>query len=151
MRRPRSSPILSAGVVVVSGPLLMFSAYLLFAGHNQPGGGFSGGLVAGIAVLLVWAAGGIDSVRRVLPVRSHVFMGAGLSLAALTGFASFVPGLAFLESGYIKFHPPLVGEIKIVSALFFDIGVYLVVVGMAVGLVKALGEEESRETPEVSS
>ncbi len=43
MKRSRSSPILSAGVVVVSGPLLMFSAYLLFAGHNQPGGGFSGG------------------------------------------------------------------------------------------------------------
>ena len=151
MRQPRSSPILTAGVVVVSGPLLMFSAYLLFVGHNQPGGGFSGGLVAGVAVLLVWAAGGIDSVRRVLPVQSNVLLGAGLSLAALTGFASLLPGLAFLESGYIKLHPPLVGEIKIVSALFFDIGVYLVVVGMAVGLVKALGEEESSDTPEVTS
>jgi len=151
MKRSSSSPILSAGVVVVSGPLLMFSAYLLFTGHNQPGGGFSGGLVAGITVLLVWAAGGLDSVRRVLPVKSNILMGAGLSLAALTGFAAFVPGLEFLESGYIKLHWPLVGEFKIVSALFFDIGVYLVVVGMAVGLIKALGDEGSAESPEESS
>lgn len=141
MSAPRRSAILEAGVVAVAGPLLVFSIYLLFAGHNQPGGGFAGGLVAGVAVLLVWAAGGTPTVHRVLPLRSTALMGIGLIVAALTGFAALVPGLAFLESGYVEFSIPVVGKIKLVSALFFDIGVYLVVVGMALGLVRALGEE----------
>ncbi|MDJ0953644.1 MAG: MnhB domain-containing protein [Acidimicrobiia bacterium] len=141
MKATRSSAILEAGVITVAGPLLVFSLYLLLAGHNQPGGGFAGGLVAGIAVLLVWAAGGTTTVRRVLPLRSTVLMGTGLVVAALTGFASFIPGLEFLESGYVEVSIPLVGEVKFVSALLFDIGVYLVVVGMSLGLIKALGEE----------
>ncbi len=142
-RRP--SPILEAGVVAVAGPLLAFSMYLLLAGHNQPGGGFAGGLVTGVAVLLVWAAGGLETVRRVLPVRSGALLGIGLLVATITGFAAYVPGLSFLESGYIEFTAPVVGKIKLVSALFFDIGVYLVVVGMALGLIRSLGEEENPE------
>jgi len=143
--RARPSAILEAGVIAVSGPLLAFSAYLLFAGHNQPGGGFAGGLVAGVAVLLVWAAGGTVTVRRVLPVRSTVLMGVGLVVAAAIGFAALVPGLAFLESGYAEFSVPIVGKVKLVSALFFDIGVYLVVLGVALALVRALGEEDVSE------
>lgn len=143
MNRP--SAILEAGVVAVAGPMLAFSMYLLFAGHNQPGGGFAAGLVAGVTVLLVWAAGGTDTVRRVLPVRATVLMGLGLLTASLTGFASLFPGLAFLESGYIELSVPLVGKVKVVSALFFDIGVYLVVIGMALALVRSLGEEASIE------
>jgi multicomponent Na+:H+ antiporter subunit A len=141
MRQTRSSAILEAGVVAVSGPLLVFSLYLLFAGHNQPGGGFAGGLVTGVAVLLVWAAGGTAAVRRVLPVRSTVLMGVGLAVASLTGFAALIPGLSFLESGYVELSLPFAGKVKLVSALFFDIGVYLVVVGMTLALVRALGEE----------
>lgn len=148
MKAPRRSPILEAGVVAVSGPLLVFSLYLLFAGHNQPGGGFAGGLVAGVAVLLVWAAGGVATVRRVLPLRSTTLMGAGLVVAALTGFLALIRGLSFLESGYTELTLPLVGKVKLVSALFFDIGVYLVVLGMALGLVKALGEDAVEEAPQ---
>ncbi len=143
--KTRPSAILEAGVIAVSGPVLVFSAYLLFAGHNQPGGGFAGGLVAGVAVLLVWAAGGTDTVRKVLPVRSTVLMGVGLLVAAGTGFAALLPGLAFLESGYAELSIPLVGDVKIVSALFFDIGVYLVVIGMVLALVRALGEDATAE------
>ena len=141
MNRP--SAILEAGVIAVAGPMLAFSMYLLFAGHNQPGGGFAAGLVAGVTVLLVWTAGGTETVGRVLPLRSTLLMGLGLVVAAITGFAALVPGLAFLESGYIELAIPVVGKVKIVSALFFDIGVYLVVVGMALGLIRSLGEEEA--------
>jgi multicomponent Na+:H+ antiporter subunit A len=143
MNRP--SAILEAGVIAVAGPMLAFSMYLLFAGHNQPGGGFAAGLVAGVTVLLVWAAGGTETVRRVLPIRSTVLLGLGLFTAAITGFAALFPGLAFLESGYLEFSLPLIGKLKIVSALFFDVGVYLVVVGMALGLIRSLGEESSVE------
>ena len=140
MNRP--SAILEAGVIAVAGPMLAFSMYLLFAGHNQPGGGFAAGLVAGVTVLLAWAAGGTATVRRVLPLRSTMLMGFDLIIATLTGFGALVPGLTFLESGYVEFAVPVIGKLKIVSSLFFDVGVYLVVVGMALGLIRALGEEE---------
>lgn len=149
--RARPSLILSAGAGVVSGPLLVFSLYLLFAGHNQPGGGFAGGLVAGVAVLLVWVAGGVDEVRHVLPVRATALMGAGLLVAAATGFAALVPGLEFLESGYVEVEIPVVGTIKLVSALFFDAGVYFAVVGMALGLVRALGQDDNAVPGEAPS
>ncbi len=137
----RTSPILEHGTVAVSGPLLVFSAYLLFAGHNQPGGGFAGGLVASVAILLGWLAGGLPTVRRILPVRSSALLGAGLTIAAATGFVSLLVGGGFLESGIVTIGIPLVGQVKAVSALAFDIGVYLVVVGMALGFVGSLGEE----------
>lgn len=141
--KQRTSPILEAGIVTVSGPLLAFSLYLLLAGHNQPGGGFAGGLVAGTTVLLVWSAGGLRLLRRVLPIRSTALMGAGLILAVVVGFAAAIPGLAFLESGYVELSVPLVGPTKLVSALLFDVGVYLVIVGITLGLIRSLGEERS--------
>ncbi len=82
MNRP--SAILEAGVIAVAGPMLAFSMYLLVAGHNQPGGGFAAGLVAGVTVLLVWTAGGTETVGRVLPLRSTLLMGLGLVVAAIT-------------------------------------------------------------------
>jgi multicomponent Na+:H+ antiporter subunit A len=142
MRLGRRSLILEHGAVTVSGPLLVFSAYLLFVGHNQPGGGFAAGLVAGVAVVLAWAAGGQATVRRVLPFRSSALLGLGLVVASGTGFASLLVGAGFLQSGYLEVAIPLIGKVKVVSALAFDTGVYLVVVGMALGLVRALASED---------
>ena len=139
--KQRPSAILEAGVIATSGPLLAFSFYLLFAGHNQPGGGFAGGLVAGVTILLVWSAGGLKTVRRVIPIRASVLLGLGITTAAITGFGSLLPGLAFLESGFVEWSIPVLGKVKLVSALFFDVGVYLVVIGMALGLVRALSED----------
>ena len=142
-RRP--SPILERGVVAVAGALIVFSLYLLLAGHNLPGGGFAGGLTGGVVVVLAWSAGGPATVRRIIPVRASALMGAGLVLAAVTGFVPMFAGLGFLESGYLEVRVPLVGEVKAVSALAFDVGVYLTVVGMSLGLVRALGEEGEEE------
>lgn len=141
----RPSPILEHGVVSAAGPMLVFSLYLLLAGHNQPGGGFAGGLVAGVTVVLAWSAGGPSTVRRIIPVRASALLGLGLVIAASSGFVSLLSGGGFLESGYVTADVPLIGAIKLVSALGFDIGVYLVVVGMAVGLVRSLGEDASEE------
>ena len=137
----RPSPILDAGMAVASGPILVFSLYLLFAGHNQPGGGFAGGLVAGVVVVMAWIAGGPALLARVLPVRSSALLGVGLLLAAGTGFVSVLAGGSFLESASVTWAIPLVGEVKAVSVLVFDVGVYLVVVGMALGLVRSFGDE----------
>ena len=147
MRRP--SPILEQGVLVAGGPLLVFSIYLLFAGHNQPGGGFAGGLVAGVAVVLAWATGGLEMVRRFIPIRSSALLGTGIVVSAMTGFLSLASGLGYLESGFVELSIPLIGKVKAVSALAFDVGVYLVVVGMSLGLVRALGEERSPGGEEV--
>ncbi len=139
----RPSPILEHGVVAAAGPMLVFSLYLLAAGHNQPGGGFAGGLVAGVTVVMAWAAGGPDTVRRIVPMRSSALLGLGLVVATLTGFISQLAGGGFLESGYLEATLPLIGTVKVVSALGFDIGVYLVVVGMSLGLVRTFGDEST--------
>ncbi|MGF1665194.1 MAG: MnhB domain-containing protein [Acidimicrobiia bacterium] len=154
MKTPRPSAILQHGIVAASGPILAFSLYLLFAGHNQPGGGFAGGLVAGVLVVLVWASGGPETVQRLIPIGASTLAGGGLMVSAGAGFASMVVGLDYLESGYFQLAVPLVGTVKFVSPLLFDIGVYLVVLGMSLGLVGALGEEGSLNAatePEVES
>ena len=146
MKRERPSAILDAGIIVASGPILVFSIYLLAAGHNQPGGGFAGGLVAGVAVLLAWAGGGTDLVRRIVPLRSSALIGTGLLISTLTALAPLVLDMGFLESGYVEFAVPVIGDVKLVSAVLFDIGVYLLVVGMSLGMVRALGESGPAET-----
>ncbi len=148
MKATRPSTILDAGITLASGPILVFSIYLLAAGHNQPGGGFAGGLVAGVAVMLAWAGGGTELVRRIIPLRSSALMGAGLLVASLTAIGPLLLGLGFLESGYVEVTVPVVGKVKLVSAVLFDIGVYLLVIGMSLGLVRALGETE---TPAIES
>ncbi|MDJ0923805.1 MAG: MnhB domain-containing protein [Acidimicrobiia bacterium] len=148
MNSRRPSPILEAGVVAVLGPLLLFSLYLLLAGHNQPGGGFAGGLVASVGILLAWAAGGPDGVSRAVPVRSTALMGTGLVLAVLVGLGSALPGLSFLESGFVEVSLPGIAKIKLVSALLFDVGVYLVIIGITLGLIVSLGEEGAEGTEE---
>lgn len=137
----KRSAILESGVAVASGPILVFSVYLLAAGHNQPGGGFAGGLVAGVLVVLAWSAGGTRLVRRILPIRSSALLGSGLLLAASAGFGSLLLGGSFLQSGYIDIAVPGIGTVKATSTLMFDIGVYLVVIGVTLGLTRALGEE----------
>lgn len=119
--------------------VLAFSLYLLFVGHNAPGGGFVGGLTAGTAFVLVYVGGGIERLRSVVGVRHETLLGAGLALAATTGLASLVLGEPFQSSAILEWHVPLLGEIHLVTVLFFDIGVYLIVVGLVLALLTILG------------
>lgn len=143
MLRDERSLILDVGVGVVFHTALLFSAFLLFAGHNAPGGGFVGGLVAGVAFVLRYVTGGaaeLDSaVRRVRP---EALLGAGVALAAATGAASWLGGGQFLESAKRTFDLPVLGAINATSALAFDAGVYLVVVGLVLAVLTSLGGEE---------
>ena len=139
----RDSVILRWGMQAATGPLLVFSAYLLFAGHNRPGGGFAGGLVAGIAISLAWAAGGREAVDRLLPARGAILLGIGLVIAVLAGFGGYLWADGFLASANWTVALPGFGEVKVVTALFFDVAVYLVVVGMAAALLRAVGSDET--------
>lgn len=140
----RRSVVLETVVALAFHTVLVFGVYLLFAGHNQPGGGFVGGLVSGAAFILRYVAGGRAELRAAVPVDPRLPLATGLLLATLTGVAASVLGLQFLESAYVELDVPLLGTVKAVSALAFDAGVFLVVVGLVLGLLRTLGAEAER-------
>jgi multicomponent Na+:H+ antiporter subunit A len=137
----RRSLILDTTVRLVFDVVIVFSVYLLFAGHNQPGGGFVGGLVAAAAVALRYVAGGIDEVRSLMPMRPPMFLAIGLGLSAASAFAPLVFGAAPLDHDAVEWELALLGKVKATSATIFDTGVYLVVVGLILMLLEALGED----------
>ena len=136
--RPSLIVDVATRIVLQSG--LVVSLYLLFAGHNQPGGGFIGGLVAGAGIALAYVAGGLEQVRGLLRLAPWSVVGAGLLVATVSAIVPAVLGGSILSQDYVTFHPPLLGEVKVTSALVFDTGVYLVVVGMVLMAFEALGE-----------
>ena len=152
------SPVVDASVRLLFASIAVLSLYFLFAGHNQPGGGFVGGLTAGAAISLVFVAGGIESVRSLLPTRAWVVLGTGLIVSVLTAVVPIVLGGAVLEHAVFELDVWLIGTLKATSALPFDIGVYLVVVGLVLMAYEAFGEEideadigDARPVAEVAS
>jgi multicomponent Na+:H+ antiporter subunit A len=133
--------VLDRSVRVTFHAVLVGSLYLLFAGHNQPGGGFVGGLVAGAAVALRYAAGGIEEVRSVSRFRPWTILGAGLLLAITTAIVPLLLGHDVLESAVLSWEAPLVGPVKVTSSLPFDMGVYLLVVGLMLMVFEAFGDD----------
>jgi multicomponent Na+:H+ antiporter subunit A len=130
--------------------VLVVSLYLLFAGHNAPGGGFVGGLIVGAAISLPYIAGGIDEVRAASRFRPWTILGAGLVLAGLVALLPLFWGLPVLDNAYTSIHVPLIGDVAVTSALPFDTGVYLVVVGVVLMAFEAFGDEpvdEQVDTP----
>ncbi len=119
------------------------SLYLLAAGHNDPGGGFVGGLVAGAAVALRYVAGGIRDVRTLVRPKPWTILGTGLLVAGITTAVPLLTGRPILDNGYWKLDPPLLEPVGISSALAFDLGVYLVVVGLVFMAFEALGDDRS--------
>lgn len=126
-------------------PVMVFSLYLLFVGHNAPGGGFVGGLTAGMALVLLYAGGGIERVQAVARVSYETLLGSGLLLAGLTGLESLALGEPFQSSAILHANVPVLGEVKLVTVLFFDIGVYLIVVGLILALLSILGPDRDHD------
>jgi multicomponent K+:H+ antiporter subunit A len=123
-------PLLLALIARLLLPLAaVVSFYLFMRGHNLPGGGFIAGLVLGVALLVQYVAGGLEWTGERLGADFHRWIGWGLVVAGLTGAASWAFGYPFLTSSFV--HPvlPVVGEVPIASAMFFDLGVFLTVVG----------------------
>ncbi|RAX50289.1 Na+/H+ antiporter subunit A [Arthrobacter sp. AQ5-05] len=121
--------------------ILLASVYLLLAGHNTPGGGFAGGLLAGLALTIRYLAGGRVELAEATPVSPGTLMGTGLGLAALTAAAPLLLGAQMFTSAAIEFTWPIFGEQKFVTSTVFDIGVYLVVVGLVIDVLRSLGSE----------
>ncbi|GIJ76310.1 multicomponent Na+:H+ antiporter subunit A [Micromonospora phaseoli] len=125
--------------------IVLFSIYLLFSGHNAPGGGFAAGLVAGLALAVRYLAGGRTELNGAAPVDAGVVLGAGLFVAVGTGVAAMLLGGEFLQSALLDFHLPVLGHIHFVTSVFFDVGVYLIVVGLVLDILRSLGAEMDRQ------
>lgn len=119
--------------------LLLLSLYLLLFGHNVPGGGFEGGLVAAAAFALFTIAHGVDRARRLLHVNPRSLVGSGLLLTLLSGTLSFFVSEPFLTSQWSALNFP--GKWKAGTPLLFDIGVYLVVIGATLAIIFSLAED----------
>ena len=124
---------------------LVFAVYIYFKGHQTPGGGFVAGLVAAVSLLVHRMSVGGASLRRFLPCRERHFIALGLFFALGGGLGALVLGLPFLTSnyGYLQL-PDLDGGFEWATVMVFDLGVFLVVAGVVVGMINALSEELER-------
>ena len=141
------SLVLETTVRLVFHTMLLFSVFLLVSGHYDAGGGFIGGLVGGLAPTLRYVAGGRDELREALPVAPGVPLGLGLLVAG--GYAA--SGLV-LEAPLTSAKPtavlPVFGEVTLVTSLVFDVGVYLIVVGLVLAVLRTLGAEAEGAVPD---
>ena len=135
------STIQSLTVSGLTPVLLLVAVFVTFRGHNAPGGGFAGGLIVGIVLVLRYLTDGTDAVRR-LPVDPIVVIGCGLLLALATGAVPLLFGASFLESAIWKLDLPLVGPVKVVSSALFDLGVFVLVTGVVAAILVALAEAD---------
>jgi multisubunit Na+/H+ antiporter MnhB subunit len=138
--------VLALAAQVIFYPVLVGAVYLLFVGHNQPGGGFVGGLVVGTAITLRYLNGGLAEVRGLTRVKPWTILGAGLLVAVGTAIGSLVAGGEALESTLIDVDVVVIGHVKTTTALFFDIGVFLLVVGLVLMMFEAFADD-SRDVP----
>ena len=145
---PRRSLILDTTVRLVFDAAVVLSIYLLFAGHNQPGGGFVGGLVAAGAIALRYIAGGIDEVRGLVPVRPWTFLAIGLALASGEALLPSLLGDSPLDQRAFEWDVAVLGHVKLTTATIFDAGVYQVVVGLTMMIFEGLGDESADDEPE---
>jgi multicomponent Na+:H+ antiporter subunit B len=121
--------------------IILFSVFLLLRGHDEPGGGFIGGLLAATAFALYGIAYSINEARSMLRTEPVRLLGVGLLMATLAGVIGLVAGDPFLTTKWMTVYLPGIGEQKVGTPLLFDIGVYLVVVGVTLMLVFNLAEE----------
>lgn len=134
-----ASLILSTAARLLMPLMLIFSVFLLLRGHNLPGGGFVGGLVAAIAVALYAISDGVATARRALRVDPRLFIPAGLLIAVSSACIALFTGKPFMTGLWLRDPLPVLG--KIGTPVLFDVGVYVLVFGIAVTIILTLMEE----------
>jgi len=122
--------------------LMLLSLVVLYRGHNLPGGGFIGGLIAASAVLVVALSAGWEKAVTSLPVEPLTLIVVGLFTAIISAFIGPLSGIGFMEGVWMPFFDlPLLGKVKLGTPLLFDVGVYLTVIGFTLKCAHALGTE----------
>jgi len=142
-------PVIMASFSRLLLPLaLLVAIFVLLRGHNLPGGGFIAGLITAVALITQYLANGIAWTRSRMSARLHPMIGIGLLIATATGLASWAFGYPFLTSTFSHLHWPLVGEFELASAMLFDLGVYLTVVGVTLVILLRLGDLHDSNRPQ---
>ena len=146
-----TTPILQAAARILVSLLLLFSLFMLLRGHNAPGGGFIGGLIAAAAFALLAASHGVAEARRALRVEPSTVLAAGVAVALIAGIAPLLAGeppvaarWAFIGGGEAEAGGKPSG-LAVSTVLLFDLGVWLVVLGSVLALVFALEEDDLDE------
>ncbi len=142
---PRRSLLLEVVTRMIFHVIVIFSVYVLLVGHDAPGGGFAAGLIAGLALALRYIAGGAFELGEAAPVDPGKMMGLGLLIASATAAYGLIIGGEALQSTILKATVPVLGDLKFVTSTIFDIGVYLIVVGLVLDVLRSLGAELDRQ------
>ena len=122
--------------------IFFFSIHIFLAGHYTPGGGFVGGLLTSSAIVLLLLAFDLKTLRTVLPINYTYMIASGLILALATAAFPMFVGEAFFTHFFDYFDLPLLGKTSLHTAALFDLGVYLVVVGVTMTIIQTIGEDE---------
>jgi len=143
-----SSSLLQTSMKLILPLSFIFAGYVFFKGHNEPGGGFIAGLIASVGLAVYRMSEGVESLRRLIPLKPTSMAAIGLAFALTTALFPMLYGLmitgephAFLTSGH--WHIPLPGgsSYHLTSVTFFDLGVFIVVIGVSVGIINRFEEE----------
>ena len=145
LRRERRSVMFEVVTRLIFHIMIAVSLYVLFSGHNLPGGGFAGGLVAGLALVVRYLAGGRYELDEAAPFDAGLAVGIGLLIVVLAALAPLAFGGTILQSAVFDFTLPPWGEVHLVTSAIFDMGVYLIVFGMMLDIVRSLGTGIDRQ------
>lgn len=128
---------------------MLYSIYLYMVGANSPGGGFIGGVTCACGIGLIYVAYGYNEIRKIWDPDWHIWFGYGLLFASITAFSPMLAGHNYFRSAYEYKELTLagihLGELELVSHMFFDLGVYFVVIG---GLLFILTKVSTDRSPE---
>ncbi|MGP3533528.1 Na+/H+ antiporter subunit A [Microbacterium sp. RD1] len=149
VRPENRSIILEVIVRVLFHSIIIVSLYVLFAGHNLPGGGFAGGLIAGMALVMRYVAGGRYELGAAAPTDAGRLLGTGMIIAVGCAVVPLFFGAPPLTSAFFEIEVPVLGHVEFVTSTIFDIGVYLVVIGLVLDVLRSLGAEVDRQTQEM--
>jgi len=126
---------------------LLVSVYIFLRGHNLPGGGFIAGLVTSVALIQQYVAHGVDWIKQRMKLDYQWLIGSGVLIATLTGLGSWLFDRPFLTSWFDYFSLPWIGKFELASAMLFDLGVYLTVIGATLLILANLGKLTTNHRP----
>ena len=134
--------ILQTATKVAALVIVLFSIRLFFSGHYYAGGGFVGGLMTSAAIVLIMIAYDLKTVKKIIPINYRMLIAVGLLTSISTGLLAVFNGEPFLTHYFGYFDLPILGKTSLHTASLFDLGVYLVVVGVTMTIIQSTGESE---------
>ncbi|MCE4050974.1 MULTISPECIES: Na(+)/H(+) antiporter subunit B [Bacillaceae] len=134
--------ILQTTTKIVLFIILIFSVFIFFTGHYTPGGGFVGGLLTSGAIVLLLLAFDLKTVKKILPFNYMYMIATGLLFSIGTGAGALLFNIPFLTHAYTHIDIPILGDLSLHTATIFDLGVFLVVVGVTMTIIQTIGGDE---------